>query len=105
MSRTTWFTILLLVVAVAVAAILRGTQAAPPTAGEAVRLRVEVAELRARSLPGIVRASGFLRAETDVTVSAERAGRVVALPVAEGAPVVRGDGVTHGRSARSRMAM
>ena len=91
MSRTTWITILLLTGAIAVAAILRGTQAAPPSAGGAVRLRVDVAELRARSLPGVVRASGFLRAETDVTVSAERAGRVVDLPVAEGAPVASGD--------------
>lgn len=91
MSRTTWFTILLLVGAVAVAAILRGTQAAPPSAPETVRLKVDVIELHARSLPGLVRASGFFRAETDVTVSAERAGRVVDLPVAEGAPVARGD--------------
>jgi membrane fusion protein (multidrug efflux system) len=90
-SRTTWLTILLLAGAIAVSAILHGTQAAPPTASETVRLRVDVAELRARSLPGIVRASGFLRAETDVTVSAERAGRVVDLPVAEGAAVARGD--------------
>jgi len=89
-SRTTWLTGAVLLIAVAVAALLglRGDQPAP--AVEIVRARVEVARLQRQRLAGEVRAGGFLRAHKDATLSAERAGRVVDLPMAEGARVTRG---------------
>jgi len=77
--------------ALAFAAALQPDRGDATQADEEARVPVEVATVRARALPGEVRAGGFLRAVDDVTVSAERAGRVVALPVPEGARVARGE--------------
>jgi len=76
--------------AFALAAALQPDRGDAAQAEDEARVPVEAAVVRERALPGEVRAGGFLRAEDDVTVSAERAGRVVALPVAEGARVARG---------------
>lgn len=92
-SRTTWVTGGVLLVAVVLAALLGLQDAQPAAAVEVVRAQVKAIRLRRRRLPGEVRAGGFLRAHKDATISAERAGRVVALPVAEGARVARGDPV------------
>jgi RND family efflux transporter MFP subunit len=90
LSRTTWLTGAVLLVAVVFAALLGLRDAQPAPAVEVARAPVEVTRLRLRRLAGEVRAGGFLRAHRDATISAERAGRVSALPVAEGARVARG---------------
>ncbi len=92
-SRTTWLTGGVLIVAVVLAALLGLRDAQPAPEVEVARARVEVIRLQRRRLPGEVRAGGFLRAHKDATISAERAGRVAALPVAEGARVARGEPV------------
>ena len=90
MRRGLWIAVAGLVAAIALAALFGGPDAATGPAPETVRAAVKVATLERRALPGEVRAGGFLRAFADVTISAERSGRVVALPVAEGASVARG---------------
>ncbi len=55
------------------------------------RVRVRVEALVARSLAREVRAGGFVRARRDVTLFAERAGRVVDLPIPEGGRARAGD--------------
>ncbi|MHC4819845.1 MAG: efflux RND transporter periplasmic adaptor subunit, partial [Planctomycetota bacterium] len=92
-SRTTWLTGAVLLVAVGLAALLGGREAQPAPEVERARAHVEVTRLERRRLAGEVRAGGFLRAHKDATISAERAGRVAALPVAEGARVGRGEPV------------
>jgi len=52
---------------------------------------VEVARPRLRRLAGELVAGGFLRARSDIRISAERPGRVLSLPLAEGAAVHAGD--------------
>lgn len=90
MQRSTWITAIVLLGAVALAVILEATKAEPAPAAENVSVRVRVIEAKRAVLPGVVAAGGFMRARADVTLSAERAGRVVALPVAEGASVKAG---------------
>jgi len=90
MTRTTWITIAVVLVAFVLAGLL-ARPAPAPAAPAVARAAVRVAPVERRGLPGEVRAGGFLRAREDVTVSAERPGRVVRLPVAEGAPVRKGD--------------
>ncbi|MFQ5843920.1 MAG: hypothetical protein ACE5JG_02930, partial [Planctomycetota bacterium] len=51
-----------------------GSEAAP-------RLRVRVVTLRRVVRAGVVEEGGFLKARRDVTISAERPGRVVGFPV------------------------
>jgi multidrug efflux pump subunit AcrA (membrane-fusion protein) len=92
-SRMTWLTGAILLVALAFAAVLGLQDAQPAPEVEVARARVEVVRLRRQRLAGEVRAGGFLRARHDATISAERAGRVAALPVAEGARVARGQPV------------
>jgi multidrug efflux pump subunit AcrA (membrane-fusion protein) len=90
--RVAWVTGSVVVASLALAVALRnGAQADAPGGTESARVVVEVVEVAAQALPGEVRAGGFLRAREDVTVAAERAGRVVALPVAEDADVKAGD--------------
>jgi multidrug efflux pump subunit AcrA (membrane-fusion protein) len=89
-SRMTWLTGAVLLIALVVAGLLGLQDAQPAPAVEPARARVEVTPLRRQRLAGEVRAGGFLRAQRDATISAERAGRVAALPVAEGARVARG---------------
>ena len=89
-SRTTWLTGAVFFVAVGLAALLGGRDAQPAPTAKVARARVEVTRLQRQRLAGEVRAGGFLRAHQDATISAERAGRVAALPVAEGARVARG---------------
>jgi len=90
-SRSTRITTLVVVCALVVAALLRnGARATTTDSGAGARASVEVLRVERRSLPGEVRAGGFLRARQDVTLAAERAGRVVELPVAEGAAVKAG---------------
>ncbi|MDH3590260.1 MAG: efflux RND transporter periplasmic adaptor subunit [Planctomycetota bacterium] len=90
MQKSTWITAIVLLGAVAVAVILEVTKAEPAPVVNAVAVPVRVSEAQRQALPGAVVAGGFMRARVDVTVSAERAGRVVALPVAEGKQVQAG---------------
>ena len=93
-SRTTLVTGAVLVGAVALAAGLgsqRGTSAALESSPVPLAVRTE--SFARRALQSEVSAGGFLRARQDVTVSAERQGRLVALPLAEGARVEVGDEV------------
>jgi len=91
LTRATWITSGVVVGAIALAVLLRnGAQADADGGGAPAKARVRTVELMPRALPGVIRAGGFLRARSDVTISAERAGRVVGLPVAEGQPVARG---------------
>jgi multidrug efflux pump subunit AcrA (membrane-fusion protein) len=83
-------TSLALLVALAVAALVGSRDAETSPAVDAVRAPVAVVPLRRQRLAGEVRAGGFLRAHADVTISAERPGRLVALPVPEGEHVVAG---------------
>jgi multidrug efflux pump subunit AcrA (membrane-fusion protein) len=90
-SRTTWLTGVVLFVSIGLAALLGLRDAQPAPEVKVARANVEVTRLRRERLAGEVRAGGFLRAHKDATISAERAGRVAALPVAEGARVARGE--------------
>jgi multidrug efflux pump subunit AcrA (membrane-fusion protein) len=72
-------------------ALKKGAQAGASGESATARVAVDVVEIVSEALPGEVRAGGFLRAREDVTISAERPGRVVALPAAEGADVKAGD--------------
>ncbi|MHC4133480.1 MAG: efflux RND transporter periplasmic adaptor subunit [Planctomycetota bacterium] len=92
-SRTTWLTGVVLLLALGLAALLGLRDAQPAPAVKVARADVEVTRLQRQRLAGEVRAGGFLRAHKDATISAERAGRVAALPVAEGARVARGEPV------------
>lgn len=90
--KATWVTTSALIVAVLVSVLLRnGARGATETAGDRPPVaQIDAATLQRRALPGELRVGGFLRALADVTISAERAGRVVALPVAEGGAVKAG---------------
>jgi len=57
----------------------------------AVHARVQVVRPQPRRLRGRLLAGGFLRARSDIRISAERPGRVVSLPLADGAPVQAGE--------------
>ena len=92
LTRATWISAGVVAGAVALALALRNSaQEGAVGAGEPAKARVRTVELRPRALSGLVRVGGFLRARQDITISAERAGRVVGLPVAEGGPVARGE--------------
>lgn len=84
-------TIVLLVAALLFAALLsRGGGRSEAEETDAAPASVRVVRIDEQALEGEVRAGGFLRANADVTLSAERAGRVVALPVSEGESVAVG---------------
>ena len=88
-TRVTWISAILVVAALLFAVALGGRDTLPsPT--EDARARVRVRRISPERLAGEVRAGGFLRARADVTVSAERGGRVLGLPVAEGSTVEKG---------------
>lgn len=89
-NRTTLFTGGVIVVSLAAAAVIGSRPKETDASPAEVRAPVGVANVTRRTLPGQVRAGGFLRATDEITVSAERAGRVTALPAAEGARVVAG---------------
>lgn len=89
-SRTTWITTAVALVAIVVAMAIGGRSAEPDASLAPPRARVRAEKLELRRLAGQVRAGGFLRARADVTISAERAGRVVAFPAVEGARVEAG---------------
>jgi multidrug efflux pump subunit AcrA (membrane-fusion protein) len=96
-GRATLFTLLVVAVAVAVTALLQisGRRSDPaPESGAAV-LTVRTISLERRALPGEVRSGGFLRARADITISAERGGRILSLPVPEGGRVEAGRPVAH----------
>jgi len=94
LSRTAVLSGVIFLAAVALAGLLGGRDVRPGTVA-AARARVQVTSLRREVLPGEVSAGGFLRAREDVTVAAERAGRVVDLPVAEGERVACGAPIAH----------
>jgi len=91
LNRTTLVTGTVLIGSVALAMLL-GSQREGSAAVEEgpVPVAVRAETFARRALVGEVAAGGFLRARGDVTVSAERAGRLVALPFAEGAHVDAG---------------
>ena len=89
MKRSTWITALVVIGAIATNAILEATKAEPAPIRDDTQVRVETIRARAVALSGSWSAGGFLRARADITISAERAGRLVELPVAEGADVER----------------
>jgi len=95
-SRATWATTVVVALSLALAMALGGGAdvAAPPAEGD-VLAPVRVLAMGREALSGEAVAGGFLRAKEDVTVSAERAGRVVSIPVPEGAAVRRGEAVVH----------
>lgn len=62
-----------------------------PPAGTAAATPVRLATVEEIALARVARATGFLRARHEVTIRAERPGRVVALPVPEGGPVRAGE--------------
>lgn len=104
-SRSTVVTAAVALTLIVAAQILRpaadaGGEAAPPS----TRVPVRSVVLRAEAVEGSRREGGFLRADRDVTIAAEQPGRVLALPVAEGAPVDAGAPVAHldDTSARAR---
>ena len=91
-SRATWVTAAVLLVSLGLAAALKNGDAADAVPeGVPAFVSVRVQTLTRESMPGEVNVGGFLRAREDVTISAERAGRVVALPVDEGKTVKVGD--------------
>ncbi len=79
--------------AVALVVMLQRDPGDSARAEEVVSVSVETMVVRRTALAGELRAGGFLRAVRDVTISAERAGRVIELPVLEGARVKKGAGV------------
>ncbi len=89
MNRSTWITTLVVIGAIAVAVILEATKAEPAPIQDTTSVTVKIKSAQANALPGAALAGGFLRARLDITISAERAGRIVALPVAEGATAQR----------------
>jgi len=84
-------TVVLLFAALLFAALIsRGGDRSEAVQTEGAPASVRVVRIDEQGLEGEIRAGGFLRANADVTISAERAGRVVALPVAEGKSVAAG---------------
>ncbi len=90
-SKATWVTAGVLLVSLGLAAVLsNGVKDESSADGVTALVPVRVIALKREAGPGEVTVGGFLRARNDITISAERGGRVVAFPVAEGKPVAKG---------------
>jgi multidrug efflux pump subunit AcrA (membrane-fusion protein) len=93
-TRAFWVTAAIVVVSIGLGlAIWPDASAALPAGGGAARIVVSTKTLEPRTLDAEVRAGGFLHALRDVTISAEQPGRVLELPVREGARVKEGERV------------
>jgi multidrug efflux pump subunit AcrA (membrane-fusion protein) len=93
-TRAFWVTTAIVVGSIGLGlAIWPDASGALPTHSGPARIAVSTATLDPQTLEVEVRVGGFLHALRDVTISAEQSGRVLDLPVREGARVKKGETV------------